>query len=263
MKNVGVNLFSLRTLIATEEGLTSTLRALGEMGYNCAQYSGAPFRPDVIKRASEMSGIPIVLTHVPLSDIVGHTEALMEEHASFGCKRIGLGSFPRDVLLNERATKSTIEELAKASEVMKKAGFSLFFHNHHTDCYRHSGVTVLDYMIDNCPDISFTLDTYWLQFGGLSVKDYIKKLSGRIDCVHLKDYKMIANTTEDGRIEFKPTFAPVGEGNLDFAGYYPLMHEAGVKYYLVEQDNAVNFPDPLGEVRRSVEYIRRNFQWIR
>ena len=259
MKNVGVNLFSLRTLIKTEEGLTNTLIALGEMGYNCAQFSGAPFDAGMIKRASEASGIPIVVTHVPLADIIDRTEQLMEEHASFGCTRIGLGAFPREILIDEAATKSTIESLARAAEVMKKSGFAFFFHNHHTDCYRHSGVTILDYMIDNCPDISFTLDTYWLQFGGLSVKDYIKKLAGRIDCVHLKDYKIITNTSEDGKIDFRPTFAPVGEGNLDFMGYYPLMRESGVKYYLVEQDNAVSFPDPLGEVRRSVEYIRSNF----
>lgn len=259
MKNVGVNLFSLRTLIKTEEGLTDTLSALGSMGYNCAQFSGAPFDAGVIKRASEASGVPIVLTHVPLNDIINRTEWLMEEHASFGCKRIGLGSLPREILTDECKTKSTIESLAKAAEVMKGSGFSFFYHNHHTDCYRHSGVTVLDYMIDNCPDVRFTLDVYWLQYGGLSVKDYIKKLSGRIDCVHLKDYKIIADTSECGKVDFRPVFAPVGEGNLDFAGYYPLMRESGVKYYLVEQDNAVAFPDPLDEVRRSVEYIRSNF----
>ena len=64
MKNVGVNLFSLRTLIKSEEGLTNTLNALGEMGYNCAQFSGAPFDAGMIKRASEASstvGMPCSL----------------------------------------------------------------------------------------------------------------------------------------------------------------------------------------------------------
>ena len=77
--------------------------------------------------------------------------------------------------------------------------------------------------------------------------------------MHLKDYKITAKADESGRVVFLPTFAPVGEGNLDFAGYYPLMREAGVKYYLVEQDNAVSFPEPLGELKRSIEYIKKYF----
>ena len=48
MKNIGVNLFSLRTLVKDEAGLTATLTALGEMGYTCAQFSGAPFDADII-----------------------------------------------------------------------------------------------------------------------------------------------------------------------------------------------------------------------
>ena len=259
MKSIGINLFSLRTLIKTEEGLRDTLSALRDMGYSCAQFSGAPFDAPVIKRASEAAGMPIVLTHVPLEDIIGRTDALMEEHASFGCKYIGLGSLPRDKITDEGEIKKTIEALGIAAEKMKKSGFALFFHNHHTDCYRHGGETVLDYMIRTCPALHFTLDTYWLQYGGLSVADYIKKLAGRIECVHLKDLRIDAAKKEDGTTVFTPTYAPVGEGNLDFAAYYPLMKAAGVRHYLVEQDNAVSFPDPLDEVRRSASYIKEHF----
>ena len=259
MKSVGVNLYSLRTLIKTEDGLRETLSALREMGYNCAQFSGAPFDAAAIKRASEASGVPIVLTHVPLSDILERTEELMDEHASFGCKYIGLGALPRDIITDEVKVKSTIEALEGAAERMAARGFSFFFHNHHTDCYKHGGETVLDYMIRTCPHFNFTLDTYWLQFGGLSVADYIKKLSGRIACVHLKDYKMTASVNDGGSLTFSPIYAPVGEGNLDFGSYYPLMKAAGVEHYLVEQDNATSFPDPLDEVRRSILYIKENF----
>lgn len=259
MKSLGVNLFSLRTLIKTEEGLRDTLAALREMGYNCAQFSGAPFNAPLIKRASEAAGVPIVLTHVPLDDITSRTEALMEEHASFGCKYIGLGTLPREKITDEKEIKKIIEALGLAAEKMRECGFTLFFHNHHTDCYKHGGETVLDYMIRTCPALHFTLDTYWLQYGGLSVTDYIKKLSGRIECVHLKDMRIAATNKEDGTTVYTPTFAPVGEGNLDFASYYPLMKAAGTIHYLVEQDNAVSFPDPLDEVRRSASYVKEHF----
>ena len=259
MKSIGVNLFSLRTMIKTEDGLRSTLAALKDMGYDCAQFSGAPFNAPAIKRASEDAGLPIVLTHVPLADILQRTDALMEEHASFGCKYIGLGTLPRDKITDEMEIKRIIEAVGLAAERVRAQGFTLCFHNHHTDCYKHGGERVLDYMIRTCPALHFTLDTYWLQYGGLSVADYIKKLSGRIECVHLKDYKIIATPKESGEPSFSPIYAPVGEGNLDFGAYYPLMKAAGARHYLVEQDNAVSFPDPLDEVRRSIGYIKKNF----
>lgn len=256
MMNIGVNLYSLRTLIKTEEDFLATSLALKKMGYNCLQYSGAPFDAEMIKRVVNKSGIPVVLTHVPLDRIISDTDNLIREHIYAGIKYIGLGALPFDKCTDPEYIKATVAALEVAAEKIEREGLRFFYHNHHTDCYRNGGVTNLDYMIENAPHIHFTLDTYWLQYGGLSVTDYIDRLGGRIECVHLKDYKIIATQSEDGKYTYKPTFAPVGEGNLDFAGYMPHMRAAGVEYYLVEQDNAVSFDDPLDEVRRSIENIK-------
>ena len=34
------------------------------------------------------------------------------------------------------------------------------------------------------------------------------------------------------------------------------LKELGVKYYFVEQDDAVGYPDPFGQVERSIRYIK-------
>ncbi len=257
MKDIGVNLYSLRTMIKTEEDYLSTSVALREMGYDCVQFSGAPFDYEMIGRVSERSGVKVVLTHVPLERILNDTDRLMAEHESFGCHNIGLGTLPREIITDKAACMRTIERLSSVAEKMQKSGFKFFYHNHHTDCYRHGGRTILDYMIESAPAINFTLDTYWLQYGGLDVIDYIRRLSGRIECVHLKDYKIIAKAGEDAAVSFAPIFAPVGSGNLDFARIIPAMRLAGTRYFLVEQDNAVSFPDPLGEVKESIDYLTR------
>ena len=62
----GINLYSLRTLIGDEDGFLKTANALAEMGYDTIQYSGAPYDPGVIRRVSERSGLPVVVTHVPM-----------------------------------------------------------------------------------------------------------------------------------------------------------------------------------------------------
>ena len=61
MKDVGVNLYSIRNLIKTEEEFLETAKKLKEMGYSYMQYSGGPFEVDRIKRVSEETDMPIVL----------------------------------------------------------------------------------------------------------------------------------------------------------------------------------------------------------
>ena len=257
MRGIGVNLFSLRTMIKTEDDFLATSVALREMGYDCVQFSGAPFDAEMIKRVSEKSGIRTVVTHVPYDRILNDTDRLMSEHESFGCYNIGLGSLPREIIPDESACLSAIEALGKVAEKMAERGFKFFYHNHHTDCYRIGEKTILDRLIDISPKMNFILDTYWLQYGGLDVIDYTRRLSGRIECVHLKDYKIIAKTSEDGQVTFAPIYAPVGSGNLDFKRIIPVMRESGTKYLLVEQDNAVSFPNPLDEVKSSIDYLTR------
>ena len=96
-----------------------------------------------------------------------------------------------------------------------------------------------------------------LSDAGVDVLATLEKLKGRIACTHLKDYA-IKYVEKDGKKEFKPTFAPVGCGNMDFAAIVQKMRECGAEYYFVEQDNAADQPDTLGEVEQSVRYIKNN-----
>ena len=252
----GLNLYSIRNYLDTEAHFLEAAKALKEMGYSYIQYSGGAFDADRIARVSAQSGLPVVLTHVPMDRIVNDTQALMEEHAKFGCKNIGLGAMPPDAIADESRCKQMIEQLNKAGEVMQQNGFSFFYHHHHFEFFKHGGQTVFDYIIENAPYINYTLDTYWLQYGGVDVGATIDRLKGRICCVHLKDY-MITNTPENPGA-FTPIFAPVGDGNIDFASLLPRMRAAGAQYFLVEQDNAATLPDTMEQVGRSIKYIKAN-----
>ena len=251
--NFGINLYSVRNLIKTEADLLSTAEKLRDMGYSYLQYSGAPLIADRIKRVSEKTGLPICLTHSPLERILNDTEALMDEHDSFGCKNIGLGMLPKETIMSRERFYPAVEAMEFAAERMERRGFRFFYHHHHFEFLKINGETAIDYMIKNAPHISFTLDTYWVQYGGGDILSYLNKLAGRIDCAHLKDYAIKANL-ETG--ELAPDFAPVGDGTLDFPTIVDKMKEFGVKYFLVEQDNAPKFADTLGEVKRSIDYLK-------
>ena len=254
MKEVGLNLFSIRNLIKTDEEFLETAKKLKEMGYSYMQYSGAPLEVDRIKRVSEETGMPICLTHVKYDRIVNETDALMEEHAQFNCKNIGLGAMPISTIIDETECKKAIELLNAAGEKMAKNGFKFFYHHHNYEFLKHGNQTVFDYMIENASYINFTADTYWLQYGGVDIISTLERLKGRIACVHLKDYKQRYNE-ETKRIE--PIFSPVGDGVLNFKAIVAKLQSLGVEYYLVEQDNAALLPDTLEQVTRSVNYIKK------
>lgn len=252
----GLNLYSIRNYLDTEEHFLEAAKLLKEMGYSYMQYSGGAFDPQRIARVSAQTGLPVVLTHVPMDRIINDTQSLMEEHEKFGCKNIGLGAMPPDAIADEVRCKSMIEQLNHAGEIMQQNGFSFFYHHHHFEFFKHGGQTVFDYIIENAPYVNFTLDTYWLQFGGVNIGDTVDRLKGRICCVHLKDYMI---STAPGQIGgFAPVFAPVGDGNIDFASLIPRMKAAGAQYFLVEQDNAATLPDTMEQVARSIRYIQNH-----
>ena len=253
MKGYGINLYSLRNSIKTEPELLETAIKLRDMGYSFLQFSGTAFDADMIKRVSDESGLPFILTHVPMDRIIGDTDALMEEHSRFGCKNIGLGAMGSKIIMDEKACFETIEKLEAAAERMEKNGFSFFYHNHHHEFFKYNGETIFDYMIKNAPHVNFTFDTYWAQYGGVNVIEFIEKLKGRIACVHLKDYRIALKE------KFIPDYAPVGDGNIDFKAIVPKMLEAGAEYFIVEQDNAADAEDPFGEVKRSINYLKKEF----
>ena len=254
---VGLNLYSVRSLIKTEEDFLKTTKKLKEMGYTFMQFSGAPFNAEMIKRVSEECNMPVVLTHVPFDRICNDTENLVKEHLLFGCKNIGIGSMPEKSWGEEEVTLDRIKKLNEAGAKIKALGSKLFYHNHHSEFIRlKNGQTVFEYMIENAPNINFTLDSYWVQVGGLDPATFAKKLKGRIECVHLKDYRITKKPRDDGEFLFEPKFAPVGDGNLDFKKIVKAFKKAGTKYFLVEQDDAIDYEDPLYQVERSVKYLK-------
>lgn len=253
---VGLNLFSVRNLIAEEADFLNTAEKLKEIGYAYFQYSGAAFDADRIARVTERTGVPVLLTHVPIERIVNDTERLMEEHSRFGCGNIGLGAMPLDIIADEKACKDKIEELNRAGEIMSENGFKFFYHHHFFEFFKHGGKTVFDYMIENAPYINFTVDTYWLQYGGADVISFMKKLKGRMDCVHLKDYR-IECYRENGETKMRPAFAPLGDGIMNFKEIVSEMRMLGVRNYFVEQDDAALRPDTLEQIERSAKYAEK------
>lgn len=249
---IGLNLYSIRNMIQTKPDLIKTLQRLKKAGCDFVQFSGSPVNLKELKDVVNKTKMPIVVTHVPYERIIKDTDNLIKEHLSFNCKYIGLGALDRALYNNEKKLKDAIKDLEKAASKISKKGLTFFFHNHNFEFRKLSnGETIYDYIIRTAPHIHFTLDTYWVQYGGRCIIKTIESVKNRVECVHLKDYMI--------NEKLIPEFAPLGDGVLDFKAIVKAAKKAGTKYFLIEQDNAAEKPKGFNDVLRSIKYIKENF----
>ena len=93
------------------------------------------------------------------------------------------------------------------------------------------GKTGLDIIFENTPqEFQFELDLFWLQMGGVYPPEWIAKVNGRMDIVHFKEM--------NGSMKNVGVIAPIGKGNMNWSVMMKACDEIGVKYALIEQDNA-------------------------
>ena len=247
---LGAQLFSLRNFLKNPDGLRETMQKLKDMGYECVQLSGnAPMDANEIAKIVKDLDMPIVNTHSPLDRIINDTENLINEHKKFGCYEIGLGYLTPE----QRETKAGLDKLLVSLEEpvrkIEAAGLHFAYHNHDFEFAKlpDSDKIIYDILLEKCPNWKFIVDTYWMEFAGVDVIDYLNRIGAeRLENVHFKDM----GTDE------KRSICACGDGTLDFAKIYETCKDLGVKTVLVEQDNAVDFADPFGEMEKSFKHLR-------
>ncbi len=95
------------------------------------------------------------------------------------------------------------------------------------------------------PDIGFTPDVGHIARGGMDPLETIKRYRERLDHVHFKDMHA------DG------TWAPIGDGRLDFPGMVSYLHAIGFGGWIIfEDESSLAESDPDGTTRRNGEYAR-------
>jgi sugar phosphate isomerase/epimerase len=159
-------------------------------------------------------------------------------------------------------------ELAKFIELFNETamnyapyGMKLTYHHHSFEFKKLSDgrTTLFDKLVEGFtePNISFVLDTYWLQHGGKDIRATIEQLAGRVDILHLKDMEAMRRYAVAGTntVYFAPGITEVGSGNINFKDIIPLAEKCGAKYFVVEDDRAVDVGS-YDAVRKSADYIK-------
>lgn len=246
---IGAQFFTLRDHCKTLEDFSESLKKVADIGYRTVQISGVcPYEPEWLRDRLTETGLSCVITHTNQDRIADETQQVIADHAVFGCDYIGVGSMPGQ-LRHPGDYDSFVERFRPAGEAIAAAGKRLMYHNHHFEFMKApDGKLYLEKLMEDfAPEaLGFTLDTYWVQFGGGDPAAWLERLSGRVPCIHLKDMACV---------DFEQHMAPVGEGNLNWPRILAAAEKAGAKYLLVEQDDCYG-EDPFDCLRRSYQFLR-------
>ena len=232
---LAAQLYTVRDFTNTPAEIAATMKKVKQLGYDAVQCSAlGTIDPHELKRITDGEGLTICATHTDYDRMRDDPQAVIDEHNLWGCKHAAIGGLPQEY----RSAEGYARFAKEASEVAKRlaeGGLTFSYHNHSFELERFNGRTGLEILYEDSDPKYFKseLDTYWIQHGGGDPAAWIRKLKGRAHIVHLKDMAM------DDRTQL---FAEVGEGNLNWPAILDACKEAGVEWYIVEQDTCQRDP---------------------
>ena len=238
-------------------GYNKVLNWIKKKGVNFIELSKVPVNhetmPEIEKLCTDLP-LGVCAMNVNLeSGIKGELNLAdnFDELVSFGhrlkCEYFRIGMMPSWVFGKEDAHFRLATMMDNVGKRLLEKGIHFYYHHHEIEFQKYPGGKYgLEILLENTDPkhLGIELDTHWLQFGGQNPVAWIRRLKGRADLVHLKDYRIImppegvsgevTNPRENRKKIVQ--FAEIGTGNLDMKEIIKVCVETGVKFLPIEQD---------------------------
>jgi len=241
---IGLQLYTIRGAMGTDPA--GSLKKVSEIGYKyveLADYKDRKFygyEPSDFRKLVNDLGMEVLSSHAgidPMKNVSEQAKIMAEDHAKLGAKYC----MHPWVEVKDRSL-AYFNELVKginvAAPIMKDQGIEFGYHNHNFEFAPTEGVVPYFDIFLKDLDKNLTtmeLDLFWTTKAGQDPVEIFKKYPGRFQLFHMKD--MYTNQAPFYKTETND-FAPVGEGVIDFKRILAEKDVAGMKYMIVEQDNA-------------------------
>lgn len=245
---IGAQLFSVRDVCQSQKQIRDTFRKLREIGYTSVQISGFSYDAEATRAAADEFDLHIGLTHTPIEKILNETDEVIRCHKVLGADVVGIGS-PASYVFEDR-TVDTDRLIAAFGDPVKKiedAGLRFAYHNHYMEFKDLGGYNTMDVLFERTNWL-FTLDTGWADYAGADAVKAIEKYADRLKYAHLKDF----TRPEDGSRSI--TF--IGNGVTPIDAIAAALKKAGTQVAYVEQDNAPESGDSIGEMKKSYDSLK-------
>jgi sugar phosphate isomerase/epimerase len=262
---IGLQLYTVRD--AMQKDPTGTLARVSRIGYNSvegATYTGSELfygldakqfskllhQNHLIMPSSHYRlGIEKVKGEVQKGTMLNDWDRAVDDASHVGIKYMVCAYLsPEERKGGADHYKYIAEELNKAGARCKKNGIQLCYHNHDFEFEKQGDNLAYDIILNRTEKdlVKMELDLYWVTKAGHDPIDLFKQHPGRFPLWHVKD---MDNTS-------KHFFTEVGNGTIDFKKIFRHSHQAGMKYFFVEQDICPG--SPFDSITQSINYIKKN-----
>lgn len=276
MAKIGVQASTVKKKIE-ELGIYETMKRLSEIGYNSIEISQVETSPEnieAIQKASKDFGMEVASMSASLEPQVADGESLTTHYDKIvaDCKAVDtdllrIGMLPMAAMASLDKVLEFCEKVNEVTKKLKEDGITLYYHNHHVEFRKYDGKFLLDIIREKAPLLGFELDVHWIQRGGANPLEVIRDYKGKVELIHLKDYRVGAIPQEAVDALFKGEmdpfmnafsnlieFAELGTGSMPLKEIIEESLKSGVRYLLVEQDDTYGV-DPFESLKISYDHL--------
>ncbi len=210
-------------------------------------YSLSAFK---LRNMLDASGLAPISMHIPYDKVVGCTEKVIEEAQTLMASYVVVAWLGGEICPDRDAWLEAAENMDDAGALLEKEGLTLCYHNHAHEFEYYGDETILDMIFNNSdPDnLKMELDLCWAAVGRADICGILERYRDRVPLVHVKDYKM----PEPAKAV---AFTELGKGILELSMLLPAARDAGVQWFIVEQDESER--DSLESARENAQYMAR------
>ncbi|MCD8740024.1 sugar phosphate isomerase/epimerase [Mucilaginibacter roseus] len=143
--------------------------------------------------------------------------------------------------------KAMAQKFNQAGELVKKAGLKFGYHNHNFEWKPVGDTSFYDVLLKETDVnlVTLELDLYWVYRSNLDPVKMLTEHPNRFKLVHVKDADK-AN---------KELNTEIGKGLIDYKAIFAAAQKAGIKHFIVEQENFTNI-DPYVSIGESIAYVK-------
>lgn len=261
---IGLQLYTLRDIIATD--VLSTFKKIKSAGYTEVEMYGLDkdnkFFGHTVKQIAgflKTSGLSSSGGHYTPEDFL-YNNGNGDDVKNICAVANELGHSYVIIAWLDEAQRDTIDKYKKlaerinlAGEICKKANLQLAYHNHSYEFEEMNGRHGYDILLNNTDSnlVKMELDLYWVVKSGYDPITIFKAHPGRFPLWHVKDMDKINNTKN----------TEIGNGLIDFKKIFAASELAGVKHYIIEQENNYH-PDFYGSITSSNKAVKKLLRHI-
>lgn len=242
-----LQLYTVRDHMAVNPG--ETLKQVKKIGYDAVELAGlAGLSPTEFKKRLNEAGLKAISAHVGYEEVASNPGAVIEMAATLGLKYVAVAKIDPALTPDRGGWIKCANVLDAGGAQMRKAGLKLCYHNHAHEFQWLEGQLPLDILFDHAApeNLAAQLDLFWIQYAGSNPVDILQRYSGRCPLVHVKEMLDMKSRA----------FAEMGEGILKWDLIFKAAEQAGVEWYIVEQDACAR--DSIDSARISAGFMAQH-----